>query len=76
MAGNVSEWCNDWHDSYYYTRSPYSNPTGPESGVKRVLRGGYFGSGVTGCRTTFRNSMGDPKYGSNYIGFRVVKDSP
>lgn len=45
MAGNVSEWVNDWYDSSYYSSSSYRNPTGPPTGSRRVLRGGsWYGS--------------------------------
>ncbi|MCB9305344.1 MAG: SUMF1/EgtB/PvdO family nonheme iron enzyme [Lewinellaceae bacterium] len=42
MSGNVSEWCSDWFDPDYYKKSPSNNPTGPDSGSYRVVRGGSF----------------------------------
>ncbi len=42
MAGNVREWVADWYNSNYYKFSPRKNPLGPDSGEKRVLRGGSF----------------------------------
>jgi formylglycine-generating enzyme required for sulfatase activity len=39
MAGNVSEFVSDWWQSDYYSISPYSNPTGPATGVYKVVRG-------------------------------------
>jgi len=40
MAGNAQEWCNDWHGSEYYGVSPEKSPTGPETGIHRIVRGG------------------------------------
>lgn len=42
MAGNVWEWVNDWYSSTYYATLPYDNPTGPESGIDKVMRGGAW----------------------------------
>jgi formylglycine-generating enzyme len=42
IPGNVSEWCEDWYDDEYYSKSPKSNPAGPPSGENRVTRGGSW----------------------------------
>ncbi len=42
MAGNVADWCSDWHGKDYYFSSPKNNPQGPSSGTHRVIRGGSW----------------------------------
>jgi formylglycine-generating enzyme required for sulfatase activity len=37
MIGNASEWCSDWYAEY--PAGPVTDPTGPESGWRRVIRG-------------------------------------
>lgn len=44
MGGNIGQWCNDWFDAEYYTRSPFDNPAGPNSGTHKVYRGGGWGN--------------------------------
>ena len=70
MSGNVSEWCQDWYGSNYYSSSPSVNPTGPESGSHRVKRGGAWYSNARVCRSAERNySRPDLRY---YMGFRLL----
>jgi len=67
MAGNVWEWVADWYTSSYYSNSPQSNPTGPDSGSSRVLRGGSWSSYAS--ESAFRSSN-DPTSQVDNIGFR------
>ncbi len=41
MAGNVSEWVNDWWLCYLGTE-PQTDPAGPAIGVNRIMRGGTW----------------------------------
>ena len=40
LSDNVREWTRDWYEPNYYEVSPRKNPTGPDTGEKKVLRGG------------------------------------
>ncbi|MEL6135766.1 MAG: SUMF1/EgtB/PvdO family nonheme iron enzyme, partial [Bacteroidota bacterium] len=42
MSGNVREWCWDWYGNY--SSSTQTDPQGPTSGDRRVIRGGSWGS--------------------------------
>jgi formylglycine-generating enzyme required for sulfatase activity len=54
MSGNADEWCGDWFDANYYYTSPSLNPTGPENGYTRVIRGGSWVGDATDCRVSAR----------------------
>lgn len=72
MAGNVWEWVADWYDPRYYLRSPLTNPSGPDSGATKILRGGAWLLFPEFCRVAyrFRNS---PDFCFNLIGFRLAR---
>jgi formylglycine-generating enzyme required for sulfatase activity len=45
MAGNIMEWCNDWHVCDV-EEEPVTDPVGPATGEMRMLHGGAWnGSG-------------------------------
>jgi formylglycine-generating enzyme len=73
MHGNARQWCADWHSEDYYAKSPVDDPTGPDSGQARVLRGSswdpwpYFDNRSA---ARYRRSPGDP---SETMGFRVAR---
>lgn len=72
-AGNVWEWCQDrWHESY--DGAP-DDGSAWEQGVdlRRVQRGGSFGSKPRYVRSSARG-RGKPAERYVYLGFRVVRD--
>ena len=52
MHGNVHEWCEGWYEKYPV--EPVTDPKGPATGEKKVLRGGSFGTLDAKVRSSFR----------------------
>lgn len=72
MSGNVYEWCSDWYSADYYKISPEKSPTGPNSGEKKVIRGGDWKSRMAHQRVSHRNYL--PPASLTYkVGFRLCK---
>jgi len=69
MSGNVFEWCGDWYGGYNV--DPATNPAGPETGMRRVTRGGCWFSTDIDCRNTSRNYE-SPSTRSYTLGFRLA----
>ena len=78
--GNVDEWCADWYGENYYDNSPAKNPTGPNTGLYPVMRGGSWFSQAD-LRVANRIDIAylnpnNPGHGSWDIGFRCVSGFP
>lgn len=71
MCENVHEWCSDWYGPDYYTASPQRNPRGPETGVRRVSRGGSWRHHIKVTRCAARSSLPPDLRYTDY-GFRVA----
>ena len=72
MSGNVREWCWDWYGAY---PGPVTDPVGPDSGARRVLRGGSWSSIARGCRSAYRDNF-DPDYRYHLLGLRPASSAP
>lgn len=70
MSGNVAEWCADFYGDY--SEEQQTNPSGPEDGSTRVIRGGSYASSYS---TDLRNSaryQEVPDYSFDDLGLRLV----
>ncbi len=71
MAGNAAEWVFDWYGEEYYQTAPVNNPTGPETGTERVVRGSSFLTPEDELQIYLRSSL-DPEEVRSDLGFRCV----
>ena len=84
LSGNVFEWCQDWYDPKYYSKSPLENPLEKIGGFKyppiydpqtpnyyRVLRGGSWIHQPQLIPITNREYY-SATVRTHYIGFRIV----
>lgn len=69
MHGNVMEWCRDFFSDY--PRSAVTDPTGPKSGDRHVLRGGSWFHVPLWARSSHREAY-TPSTRYVGLGFRLL----
>jgi formylglycine-generating enzyme required for sulfatase activity len=77
ICGNVWEWCNDCYKVDYYQAAPRQDPTGPDSGETKVVRGGAWRFSAESCASGYRYNenpgYADVCFGYDIYGFRCVR---
>jgi formylglycine-generating enzyme required for sulfatase activity len=71
ITGNAWEWCQDRYGRY--PKKAVTDPTGPDSGSRRSVRGGSAWSFSRHCRSAARAWNGQDDSFFN-LGFRVVRE--
>jgi formylglycine-generating enzyme required for sulfatase activity len=72
MAANMYEWCNDYHTCSLGTTSTI-DPTGPDSGIERLCRGGSWFDQYTYYLACAARSYDNPHGSSRNRGFRIAR---
>ncbi len=70
MSGNVCEWCSDYYGAY--SSEVQTDPTGPDSGGDRVIRGGNYIYPFNECRVARRMHEEGQWSHINGIGLRLA----
>src|SRR5690606_4504272 len=68
MAGNATDWVNDWYDPDYYKTSPVDNPQGPETGTQKIHRGSNFSEQNWQSANTVRRWADNPVLNGYFFG--------
>ncbi|MGZ5467501.1 MAG: formylglycine-generating enzyme family protein [Thermoanaerobaculia bacterium] len=71
LCENVHEWCSDWYAPDSYASAAEENPRGPQTGTRRVSRGGSWRHEVKISRCAARSSL-PPEFQYEDYGFRVA----
>lgn len=72
MHGNVSEWVWDYYGEY--DTADTIDPTGPETGTRRVYRGGGWNDFAKNMRSAYRATLPEDQ-GSFNLGLRLVRNA-
>lgn len=74
LSGNVWEWVWDWYGGSYESAAK-ENPTGPQGGGGRVVRGGSWFIDAENARVADRG-WNAPTARGNSVGFRLARSNP
>ena len=72
MTGNAAEWCGDWYGGY--KSAPQKNPSGPQSGKYRAMRGSAFAYEARTWSRASARGVAPPGKAADTMGFRVVRE--
>ena len=77
VAGNVWEWQWDWFSPTFHSDGPRTDPSGPPSGMSRVIRGGSYLCHESYCNRyrVAARSANTPDSSTGNMGFRCVVDA-
>ena len=75
MTGNVQEWTWDWYGEDVYKAREATDPAGPASGSRRVVRGGDWLAPSSQATVAHRQTKA-PRMFARDIGFRLVRTVP
>jgi len=70
IHGNVGEWVKDWRAAF--TAQKTIDPTGPETGEFKLIKGGQF-TGRPRHTQSFDRQRGNPTSRRFFIGFRIIR---
>jgi formylglycine-generating enzyme required for sulfatase activity len=75
MHGNVSEWVEDWYQTY--PSNPLTDPQGPSLGSERLIRGGSWQGAYQGTASSADRHPVSVNYQKYDLGFRLaLKQTP
>ena len=74
MSGNTWEWQSDWFSTSFHINGPKNNPSGPNTGTAKTIKGGSYLCHDSYCnryRVAARTSN-TPDSSTSNLGFRCV----